>query len=76
MPAANPARAKGMRLYGQGRIPLTGSATRKPRLVGGDKGRNKKTDSFLAGKPRPVSGELQKENRDRLVVIKDMHDEP
>ena len=30
-----------MRLYGQEKIPLTGSATRKPRLVGGDKGRNK-----------------------------------
>jgi len=34
---------------------LTGSATRKP---------------------RPVGGELQKEKRGRLVVIKDMHDEP
>jgi hypothetical protein len=29
---------------------LTGSATRNPRLVGGDKGRNKKTGGFLAGK--------------------------
>jgi hypothetical protein len=55
---------------------LTGSATRKSRLVGGDKGRNKKTDSVLAGKPRPVGGELQKENRGRFVVIKDTHDEP
>jgi hypothetical protein len=34
---------------------MTGSATRKPRLVGGDKGRNKK-GFFLAGKLRPVGG--------------------
>jgi|GEM_PF-3560556 len=35
---------------------FTGSATRKPRLLGGDQGRNEKTNIFLTGKPRPVSG--------------------
>jgi hypothetical protein len=36
----------------------TGSATRKPRLLGGDQGRNEKTNIFLTGKPRPVGGGL------------------
>ncbi len=37
---------------------MTGGAARKPQLAGGDKGRNKKTDRFLAGKPRPLGGKL------------------
>jgi molybdopterin synthase sulfur carrier subunit len=37
---------------------LTGSATRKPRLVDGDEGRNKKQNPSLPGSPAPVGGEL------------------
>jgi len=32
---------------------MAGNVPRKPRLVGGAKGRNKKR-SFISGKPRPV----------------------
>jgi hypothetical protein len=35
----------------------TGSATSKPRRIGGDKGRNKNSQPS-AGKPRPVRGQL------------------
>jgi hypothetical protein len=35
---------------------LTGSATRKHRLVGGDEGCNIETDGFLSGKHRLVGG--------------------
>jgi len=35
---------------------FTGGATRKPRLLGGDQGRNEKTNIFFMGKPRPVGG--------------------
>jgi hypothetical protein len=48
---------------------LTGSASRKPHLIGGDKGRNKKTDGFLAGKPRPVGGLLPKRPSAQVSLI-------
>jgi len=35
---------------------MTGSAARKPRLVGGDKGRNEERDSSLPGSPAPWAG--------------------
>jgi hypothetical protein len=35
---------------------LTGSATRKPRLIGGDKGRNKKLTTSLPGSPALWAG--------------------
>jgi len=38
---------------------MTGSATRKPRLVGGDKGRNKKQTASLPGSPALWAGSFK-----------------
>ena len=49
MAAMNPATGKEMILYRQERIPLNGSATRNPCLVGGDQGYNQKQTVSLPG---------------------------
>ena len=51
MAAMNPATGKEMILHGQERIPLNGSATRNPCLVGGDQGCNQKHTVSLPGSP-------------------------
>jgi hypothetical protein len=63
MPAENPSMAKGMKLYGQEKILLTVSATRKPRLVGGDKDCNKKQTVSLPGSPALWAGSFKSSDR-------------
>jgi hypothetical protein len=47
-------------------LPFDRNVPRKPRLVGGVKGHNIKRD-YLAGKPRPMGGELHILERKSLL---------
>jgi hypothetical protein len=42
---------------------MTGSASRKPRLVGGEKGRNNKQSVSMPGSPALLAGGFKRERR-------------